>query len=360
MEFKNKFTEFAGVKWPIIQAPMIGFSEPEMVAAVSNSGALGSLAAGSLSVEELRQKCEQVNSLTNKAYTVNVFVNQESSNQISNQNEELKGEVYDALIPYYQELELDEEELYKSQLPSSPDLVDQLNVIIASKVPMVSFTFGLPPKEYIEELKYHHIKTMACATTIREAYMIEEAGIDVAILQGIEAGGHRASFCDHKSSSGERLLSLITQAKDQLSIPLVAAGGIMNGFMVYACLMRGAQAAQMGTAFLFSKEAYADDAYLNALSTCNIETCLSNSFTGKYARVIRNRFTDEMRRKPVAKFPLQSALTETLRNKASKLGRKEFLPYWAGQSASLGRKGSAEWLVNTLATEFVDAIYSRS
>ena len=326
---------------------MVGYSNPELVAAVTNTGALGYLVAGNLSVDNLNQQCQKIMALTERVYAVNFFVSSDSAKQ----TQEPLASVYEALLPYYRELGLDEDALYQCQSPSPPDLVEQLDAVIAMGVPVVSFTFGLPAKHLIDNLKRHDIKVIGNATTINEAKMVQAAGCDAVVLQGIEAGGHRASFPDAEEDSGQELLSLLAQANDHLSIPVIAAGGIMNGGMIATCLKGGAQAAQLGTAFLFTQEAGVDDTYLQALSADQIETTLSRSFTGKYARVINDQFTYEMLGQPTSGFPQQGILTTALRDKADELGRSEFLPYWAGQSALLDRKGTATWLMETLITE---------
>ncbi len=348
MTVQNNLTDMLGIESPIIQAPMIGgFTGPEMVAMVSNSGGLGCFAGGNLPVNNLIQQCEEIKKKTNKNFAVNLFV----GNPLVEKSYKPNVSVRNTLQPYFDELEITEGIQQEYSLPTSSSLSDLVDVIFDLDIPIVSFTFGLPSKEVILKLKKKNVITIATATTLLEAKIIQDAGFDAVVLQGIEAGGHRGSFPATKVADSQGLISLIAQVNASLAIPIIATGGIMNGSMISACMQCGADAAQLGTAFLFTEEADLDNEYLQALGDSNNQTCLTKSFTGKYARVLKNRFTEEMEGLETASFPYQNILTTPIRKKATEVGKEDLLSYWAGQSASVGRKGTVKWLMQTLIEE---------
>ncbi|MFK8068965.1 MAG: NAD(P)H-dependent flavin oxidoreductase [Gammaproteobacteria bacterium] len=348
----NKLIDILGIEYPILQAPMIGgFSDPDMVSTVSNSGGLGCYAGGNLPTKDLTEQCELIKKKTNNNFAVNFFV----SNPHVAKSYRPKVSVSETLQPYYDELEIKEEIQKEYNLPVSSTLSERIDVILDLDIPIVSFTFGLPSNEIISKLQKKNVITLGTATTIFEAKAIQKAGLDAVILQGIEAGGHRGSFPETRVDDSQGLMSLIAQTKHSLSIPIIATGGIMNGSMISACLKCGASAAQLGTAFLFTEEAGLDHDYLEALGDKHKQTCLTKSFTGKYARVLKNRFTEQMESKETASFPYQNILTMPIRSKAIEVGEKDLLPYWAGQTAAIGRAGTAEWLMKTLIEELQTA-----
>tara|TARA_R110001583_G_scaffold171120_1_gene324585 strand:+ start:22753 stop:23817 length:1065 start_codon:yes stop_codon:yes gene_type:complete len=354
MIIKTRFTDLAGIQWPIVQAPMIGgYSSPEMVAIVSNLGCLGTLALGNQTAEQIKQQCLQALSLTDKPIAVNLFARPNQSLPSLNKNsEEIK-----TLIPYYQQLEIDESVLFNQKLANLPDLNIQVDAILSTDVPIVTFTFGVPSSDIIKKLKQNGKIVIASATTIEEAQQIQDNGLDAVILQGIEAGGHRASFLID-GNNGPTSDSLLKQVQQSITIPIIITGGIMTGHQIAQHINNGADACQLGTAYLFTDEAKVEKYYLEALLKHQAETCLSQSFTGKYARVINNKFAEEVKYKHVAPFPYQGQLTSSLRAKATDLGRYEYLPFWAGESYTLGHQQSAESLTKKLIDELLISISS--
>jgi len=350
--FKTRFTELVGIQWPIIQAPMIGgYSSPEMVAIVSNLGCLGTLALGNLTVEQIKQQCIDALSLTDKPIAANLFARPNQNIPILNKNsEELK-----ILIPYYQQLEIDETILFNQKLTNLPDLNFQVEAILNTNIPIVTFTFGIPSPDIVKKLKQNGKIVIATATTTEEAKQIQSDDFDAVIMQGIEAGGHRASFLSD-GNSGATTHSLLEQTQQSISIPTIITGGIMNGQQIAQHINNGADACQLGTAYLFTDESKVESYYLEALLQHQAETCLSKSFTGKYARVIKNKFAEEMKCQRVAPFPYQGQLTSSLRIKATDLGRYEYLPFWAGESFTLGHRQSAESLTKKMIDELLISI----
>ena len=346
--FKTRFTKLVGIQWPIIQAPMIGgYTSPEMVAIVSNLGGLGTLALGNLPSEQIIQQCNQALSLTDKPFAVNLFVSKQFTiPKLTKYSQEIK-----ALTPYYQQLDIDESVLYEHSISNLPDLNSQIDAILSTNVAIVSFTFGIPSVDIIQKLKQNDKIIIATATNTEEAALAQSSGFDAVILQGTAAGGHRASFLTD-GNGGPQTDLLLKQVLQTVSIPTISTGGIMNGQQIASHIKNGADACQLGTAYLFTDEAKVENHYLEALLQHKVETCLSNSFTGKYARVLNNKFAKEMLPHRPAAFPYQGQLTSHIQSKATAIGRYEYLPFWAGASYSLGRQKTAESLTNTLIDEF--------
>jgi len=352
--YKTSFTELVGIQWPIIQAPMIGgYSSPEMVAIVSNLGCLGTLALGNLTAEQIKQQCHQAISLTDKPVAANLFARPNPYQNIPSLNK--NSQEIEILIPYYQQLGIDETVLLNHKLANLADLNLQIEALLATNIPIVTFTFGVPSADIVKKLKQKGKIVIATATTIEEAKQIQNDDFDAVIMQGIEAGGHRASFLSD-GSSGPTTHSLLKQAQQSISIPIIITGGIMNGQQIAQHINNGADACQLGTAYLFTDESKIESYYLEALLQRQAETCLTNSFSGKYARVISNKFAQEMEYQHVAPFPYQGQLTSSIRTKAIELGRYEYLPFWAGESYSLGSQQSTESLTKKLIDDLMISI----
>jgi nitronate monooxygenase len=344
MMIKTRLTDLVGIQWPIVQAPMIGgYSSPEMVAKVSNLGCLGTLALGNSSPENIEQQYAETVNLTNQPFAANFFV----SHNITIPKIDQKSVAIRALQPYYEELGIDPSVLYQRQLSLPQDLNAQIEAVIGLKIPVITFTFGIPSVEIVNKLKQNGTFLVATATTEPEARLIQSKGFDAVILQGIGAGGHRASFLTDGNSGPDTAL-LNQQTSASITIPKVVTGGIMNGEQIASYIKQGADACQLGSAYLFTYEAKLENYYLAALQKMPMDTCLSNSFTGKYARVLRNKYTEEMANKMILGFPFQGQLTTELRTKATAIKDHEFLPLWAGDSAYLGQQQTVESLTKKL------------
>ncbi|HLR71046.1 MAG TPA: nitronate monooxygenase, partial [Pseudogracilibacillus sp.] len=249
---KNSLTQLLQIKYPIIQAPMAGgITTTELVTSVSNYGGLGSVGAGYMSPDALRQQIKEIKVQTEHNFGVNIFVPspfETTTEQIE------KADQYLQRIRH--QLKMDEE--HTTKLPTYSETLDtyhkQVEVVLEERVPVVSFTFGLPEEQIVTKLKDKGIIVMATATTVAEAIEVERLGIDVVIAQGSEAGGHRGNFILPTEESLIGVMSLVPQIVDQVNLPVIAAGGIMDGRGIIASLVLGAQAAQMGTAFLMTKE----------------------------------------------------------------------------------------------------------
>lgn len=343
-----------GTDVPILQAPMAGgASTPEMAAAVSEAGGLGFLALGYLPASKIREEIRAVRGLTDRPFGVNLFILGSVET-----DPERASEAIEILEPFYRELGL--------QPPALPDLVaepfdDQISAVLDEGVPVFSFTFGIPDAEVLTALKAAGTVVLGTATTVEEGRVLADRGVDAVIAQGTEAGGHRGTFLGDIDDALLGLVALVPQMVDAVSVPVVAAGGIMDARGVVAALALGAAGVQMGTAFLTARESGINDAYrLAVLETGGDSTRLTRAFSGWPARGIQNRFMTEMAEHDarIAPFPMQNALTLALRHAAAQTGRPEFLSLWAGQAAALAFEHGAGEFVRSIAGE-CDALMTR-
>ena len=241
---------------------------------------------------------------------------------------------------------------YKPHIPTKFE--DQVRVLLDAKVPAFSFIYGVPPKEIFDECHAQGILTIGTVTTPDEAIALEQAGVDVIVASGFEAGGHRGSFLRLAEESLTGTFSLVPQVADAVSIPVVAAGGIADARGIVAAFALGAEGVQMGTAFLACEEAGASVLHRNALLSGNAcTTGLTRGFTGRLARGIHNQLLAELNRPGVEilPYPLQRNLVKNLSILAEKAAKPELLPLWAGQSANLSRQTDATALLQTLVSE---------
>ena len=330
-----------------------GATTPELVAAVSNAGGLGSLGAGYMTPGDIKAAIHAIRALTSKPFAVNLFIPElyqatreqqfSMSNQINEVSKELNTKVTAIEPPY------------------APNFSDQIQIIIEEKAPVFSFTFGLLEQQWIEFLKENNTLLIGTATSLSEANALEQSGVDMVVAQGYEAGGHRGTFIGLPEQSLLGSFSLIPQLVDNVQIPVIAAGGIMNGSSVLAALMLGACGVQMGTAFLSCTESGIHPAYKEALlAITHDNTVLTKVFSGKMARGIRNKFIVSMEdvENSCLDYPIQNAMTKPMRQVANKQNNIEFMSLWAGQSACFCEAISASDLVKRITMDINDLITS--
>lgn len=341
MWYENKFTQTLGIMYPIIQAGMAGgVTTPELVATVSNAGGLGTLGAGYMEPEQMRKSIQKIKQRTYKPFGVNVFIPEipeTSEPEIERANEWLR--------PFREELQLTKPEV---SIPSASLFEQQMEVIMEEQVPVCSFTFGVPAKEWVQRLKNDNRTVIGTATTVKEAMINEEFGMDMVVMQGSEAGGHRGTFSGSFENAMVGTMALIPQAVDRIHIPVIAAGGIMDGRGVLAALTLGAQAVQMGTAFVTSMEGGAKTQHIEAiLNSTEDQPLLTSAFSGKPARGIQNEFMKRMDpyEKELPGYPIQNTLTKAIRSEAAKQNRPEWLHLWSGQGSRLSVRKSADELI---------------
>lgn len=350
--FKNEVTELLQITYPIIQAPMAGgVTTSTLVAAVSNHGGLGMIGAGYMNPVQTRKQMKEVRQFTSNNFGINLFVPNEynaSTHEIESANHFLQ--------PIRDQLNISiEEDLPLHTYEKTVEIFnEQIDVVIEERVPVCSFTFGLPSKEVIHRLKENKIIVIGTATTVREAIEVEKMGLDVVVVQGCEAGGHRGNFINDFQESLIGLMSLVPQVVDNVSIPVIAAGGIMDGRGLMASICLGAKAVQMGTAFLTCKESGAHQLHKEAiLLSKEDETVLTRSFSGKWARGIRNKFISEMREHEslFPDYPIQNTLTQAIRKTSASQNNKEFMSLWSGQTPRLAKNQTVEMLMKNIIAE---------
>src|SRR5690242_1586673 len=236
---------------------------------------------------------------------------------------------------------------------------EQLEAALESGASCFSFTFGLLPADAVAQIKARKMFLIGTATTVDEAVQLENLGVDAIVTQGSEAGGHRGTFATDFAQGMVGTISLVPQVVDAVRVPVIASGGIMDGRGVVAALALGAEAVQMGTAFLTCHEAGVPDVSKQAiLNAREDQTRITRAFSGRPARGIVNRFMMEMEQDEasIPEFPIQNSLTRPLRTAAAKQGRAEFLSLWAGQGVRLARRQSAAELIERLTREMEEAV----
>ena len=349
----TELTERLGIRYPIVQAPMAGSTPPALVAAVSNAGGLGSLGAALLPPEELRRAIGEIRRLTDKPFNVNLFAWREPDRP----DPTAVAAVVAALAPYRARVGLPDDAV----LPLPPSfgtlLEGQLAVVCDEAVPIFSFTFGIPP---LDKVQATEAVIMGTATTVEEAVALEQAGVDVVVAQGAEAGGHRGGFLAPFDASMVGTLALVPQVVDRVRVPVVASGGIMDGRGIAAGLALGAQGAQLGTAFLACPESGAHPVHRAALSrSSDTGTCITAVYSGRPARAIRTTLIRDLETLPgPLEFPLQYARTGPIHHAAAEAGDEDLMFLLAGQAAGLTRSLPAAELVETLARETETVIAS--
>jgi len=338
---RNKFTDRLNLKWPILQAPMGWLSTPALAAAVSNAGGLGGLGMWGFSAEDAERRIAGFQQLSGGSLNVNYPLWPEP-----NITPEMSEPMRARLQPHFDSNGLGTVPQPRGTASEVSD--EHLAMLIRAKPQMVSFHFGLPPAKVISAIKGAGIFIISSATTVAEARILEERGVDAIIAQGLEAGGHRGTFTGVDISMQPGLFALLPQVVDAVSVPVIAAGGVADGRTVAAAFVLGASGVQMGTAFLRCEEANVLDAHRAALreptDSCTVVT---DMITGRPARYIRNKLVEDLlasELRPVA-FPAQLSLTAPLGD----TGDREFTALFAGQSAALAKDTTAGTLVESIA-----------
>lgn len=347
---KTRVSQKLGIKYPIIQGALGGFSSQRLTAAVSNFGGLGSFGAHSLAPLAIQEVVAEIRSLTNKPFAMNLWVSMEDEGATTSNAEDFE-RALSHLNPHLEAVGANKPKFS----PYKPlRFEDQARVLLDARVPVFSFIYGIPPNEILEECRHVGIVTIGAATTPDEAVALEQAGVDVIVASGFEAGGHRGSFLRSSEDSLTGTISLVPQVVDAVKLPVVAAGGIADARGVVAAFALGAEGVQMGTVFLASEESGASALHRDAILSGKAgRTSLTRGFTGRLARGIHNRVLEEMNRAGVTilPYPLQRGLMRNLAVPAQQAGRSELLALWAGQSAGLARHRDVAELLQTLVNE---------
>ncbi len=349
----QQFLQQLGIQHPILLAPMAGTSTPELAAAVSNAGGLGSLGLANASAEAARLAIQHTRALTSKPFNCNFFCHQPPQHDPATEQAWIN-----YMAPFFQALGSEAPETLK---PVNSSLIDNqpvIDMLLQEKPAVVSFHFGIPARDVIKQLQQAGIILLASATSLAEAKIIEAAGIDGIVVQGVEAGGHRGIFNrDIDPAIGTHDLVRLLVAHTHL--PIIAAGGLMDGDDIQQVLALGACAAQLGTAFVICEESAADPVYRQRLQDPAFQTTyITASISGRPARGLMSAWhsqVDQPERPALSSYSYMYDLAKQLHALASKQGNHDFAAYWAGSNVARIRNLNATELMHTLIDELHQA-----
>ena len=344
----NPLLSLLNIELPIIQSPMVGVSTPKLAAAVSNAGGLGSIGIGASNVEQARAMLRETAALTDKPFNVNVFCHEPAV-----QDAERETQWLTFLAPFFAEFDAPAPTALREIYTSFVEDTDMLHLLLEEKPAVVSFHFGLPPQPAIDALKDAGIVLLCSVTNLAEAQMAERAGVHALVAQGYEAGGHRGVF-DPQRDSEMGTFALVRVLTEAGGLPVIAAGGIMDGAGISAVMQLGASAAQLGTAFILCPESSANSAYREALKGPRAhQTRVTSVISGRPARgmVNRNFSSLEANAPALPDYPIAYDANKALNAAAATKTNTDFAVQWAGQGAPLVREMPAAALVRLLALE---------
>lgn len=341
-----------GIRYPLVQGPFGGgLSTARLTAVVSNSGGLGSFGVHHLAPEAIAGVAGQIRALTDQPFALNLWVSDHDAGglELSQSEFERHAQVF---APYFSELGL--------EAPGMPvswthRFEHQMEALLEARPPAFSFVFGIPSATILAACRDRQIVTIGAATTLHEALALEAAGVDMIVATGMEAGGHRPSFLDSAERSLTGTFALVQLVSQRVRIPVIAAGGIADTRGLRAARALGADAVQIGTAFLACEESGATIEHRAALFSDRAEdTALTRAFSGRLARGIRNRWVEEMgeRTRDLAPFPIQSWFVSRMRAAVIEARRTDLVSLWSGQIAPVLRHHTARSLMDELTADF--------
>jgi nitronate monooxygenase len=346
----NTLLKKLGITLPIIQAPMASISTPAMAAAVSNAGGLGSIGIAAVDVETARGMISAIRAASDRPFNVNVFCHRPAIADAAREAAWLSH-----LAPYFKQYGAKPPTQLREIYTSFVEDDAMLAMLLEEQPRVVSFHFGLPSRDKIAALREAGIILLATATNMEEARLIAEAGVDAVVAQGFDAGGHRGVFDPEASDDCLGTMALTRLLARNLNIPVIAAGGIMDGAGIAAAMLLGASAAQLGTAFIACPESSADAGFRAALlGPASRHTVMTRAISGRPARCLANRFTaigDTVDSAMVPAYPIAYGAGKALHVAAKAAGEPGFGAQWAGQAAPLARVLPAMELVAQLGYE---------
>ena len=346
--------DLLGVEYPIIQAPMAGgLTTPDLVAAVSGAGGLGSFGHAYTAPDTMRTDVAAARAHTARPLNLNLFAAPIPDEVPLDQQRRAIA----AVRPFFEQRGLAVPE--RVPPPYAPDLAGQLEAVCDLRPAVCTIHLGALSPAMLARIRGLGIRLGSAATSVREARHLEGLGADFIIAQGGEAGGHRGTFLGAWEHAMTGTLALVRQIVRVVRVPVVAAGGIMDGAGIAAVLALGAQAAQLGTAFVVCPESGAPTVHKKAITDMDgDETTMTQAFSGKPARGVRNRFTETAVSEgwPLLPFPAHAKLTGPLRQASARSGSADFFSSWSGQAGSLARPLPAAELVRVLVDETREAI----
>ena len=343
----NRLTQQLDIDYPIIQAPMAGVSTPELAAAVSHAGALGSLGLGSSTVAQAEALINRTRQLTTRPFNVNLFCHDPAI-----RDPQREAQWIEQLRPEFSRFNRHPPETLAEIYLSFQQNPQMAELLLDLAPAVISFHFGIPDREVIRRMREKGIVTLASATCVKEALWIAAHGIDMVVAQGYEAGGHRGMF-DPLAPDGQMSTFTLVQAlKQQMELPIIAAGGIMDGAGINSVMNLGAEGVQLGTAFLLCPESAADAGYRQAIKDrSDGQTFLTSAISGRPARCIANGWREMKELHAVPAYPVAYDVGKALATAAKAQGDHQYGAHWAGQGVNLIRELSATELIQRLISE---------
>ncbi|OAI51882.1 hypothetical protein AYO46_06980 [Betaproteobacteria bacterium SCGC AG-212-J23] len=347
-------SEKLGLRLPLIVAPMAGGpGGPDLVAACSAAGALGALGFAYTQPDDMKKQAAFVRSKTHQPFSIDLRVSSPSAPI----DPAAQRGALDSVAKYYAELDLPAPEPVR--IPYAPELDAQITAVQEIRPRVFTTHLGALPKDRVDALRAAGIVVGGTATCIAEAKRLQSLGYDFVIAQGGEAGGHRGTYLREPADALTGTLALARAIVRAVQLPVVAAGGIMDGAGIAAVLALGAQAAQLGTAFIPCPESGAPKIHKDSLLAAREDdTRITEKFSGKPARGLVNRFMREMEPAPQLEYPAQNKLTGPLRQASGKAGNGDFVAMWAGQGVAMSRALPAAQLIEALERETIAALQS--
>ncbi|MBI5924355.1 MAG: nitronate monooxygenase [Aquabacterium sp.] len=356
MHTDTAFTRRLGLPWPLVQGPFGGgLSSVSLVSAVNEAGGLGSFGVHHLHADQIMQVARDLRVATNRPFALNLWIPLHDEPEHPVVSDAQWDRAVRRLQPFFDELGLDAP---SRPTPSAvwPAYDQQIEALLEARPAVFSFVFGIPSPAILSRCQQLGIVTIGAATTPHEARLLEQAGVDMVVATGSDAGGHRVSFTDAPENLLTGTFSLIPQVRDAVRIPVIAAGGIADARGVNAAIALGADAVQIGTAFLACDESNAGRPHQAALHAPDMDrqgTTLTRSFSGRLSRGLRNRLTIELAQAPedILPYPWQNWLTGVLKRAAIAQGRADLMSLWSGQAVGLVRHRRVAELMQSLTSE---------
>ena len=347
-----RLTDLLGIEHPIIQAPMLGSATPDLAAAVSNAGGMGSLGFGAGTVEAVEQALAAMRARTNAPFNLNFFMPDGPP-----QTPAARAAMRERLAPFYHDLGAGDVPDPPTQPPRTGIAADLVDLLLRERPAVVSFHFGLPGEDVVRRLRGTGTRVIATATTVAEARALEAGGVDAIIAQGWEAGGHRGSHRRTLPGDGVGTMALVPQVVDAVRVPVIAAGGIGDGRGIAAAFALGACGVQMGTAFLSCPEAATDERRRVLLrQATDTDTMVTDAVSGRSARAVRSRYAEVMApfAGQMAPYPDMYAFSGPLEE--ASMGRADEIAsfHLYGQAAALNREIPAGDLLRALVGEAME------
>lgn len=352
MWYNTRASNILGARYPILQGPFGGnLSSVRLAATVSNMGGVGGYGAYTCTPEEIITLDGELKKATDKPYNINLWVSDTDAPPGNIPSDDMRN-VRALFQPYFDELGIVPPD---KPLSFTSRFENQVEAILHTRPPVFSFMFGLPSQAILEQCRRLGIVTVGAATTLDEAIALEAAEVDLIIASGFEAGGHRPSWLAPSEQSLTGTFVLLQQIREKVRTPIIAAGGIATGRGIAAALALGADAVQVGTAFLACEESNATDIHREMLFSDKARyTVLTRAFTGRLGRGLRSRISEETRGKAVLPFPLQTQFMSSLRQAALAQQQWDLVLFWGGQIAPLLQHHKAAGLMQALIKDTTD------